>query len=126
VFENGERVMCVKNAPWFDYDTGDEIPGPRRGHICTVRGVDRHPVYGVGISLCEWGTGMRRMRLWDPKSFVPLKKTQTDISVFTTLLNKVPPGRPVRMPVYVYVDLSRRIDETSPIPWRDFMIRSTD
>jgi hypothetical protein len=92
VFENGERVMCVKPpGPWFRVRTGEHRKGPARGHICTVTGGRTGFTGRYYLDLGEWPN-----ESWEAAYFRPIKKTQTDISVFTTLLDKVPPGRPVR------------------------------
>jgi hypothetical protein len=108
MFENGERVLCVKPpGPWFRVPTGEHRKGPQRGHICTVIGGQTASTGKYYLNLGEWPN-----EDWEAAHFRPIKKTQTDISVFTALLDKLPPGRPVRRdPVdnyERYVDLHGR------------------
>jgi hypothetical protein len=94
MFERGEKVLCVHpGGPWYRVSNGNNIAGPRRGQICTLNGDVRHYFGADYVGLVGWGPDC-----WEAAYFVPLKKTQTDISVFTEILTKCPAPRPVRAP----------------------------
>ena len=94
MFERGEKVLCVHpGGPWYRVSNGNNIAGPRRGQICTLNGDVRHYFGADYVGLVGWGPDC-----WEAAYFVPLKKTQTDISVFTEILTKCPAPRAVRAP----------------------------
>jgi hypothetical protein len=100
MFGKGERVLCVAKG-WIKPTGEVNECGPRHGAICVVACMASSP--------CGCGRGADALYIegfaghyFCCDGFRPLKKTQTDISVFTEILTKCPaPGRPVypvRMP----------------------------
>jgi len=92
MFEVGQRVLCVDDrwVLWVNGVPADPQPSdwctPKRGSIYEVAGLGLMRMEGEVremIVIAQFGN-----QGWDCRYFVPLKKTETDISVFTAMLTK--------------------------------------
>ena len=95
----GQRVVCIRD----DYKVicPTQIAGGgvlRAGHVYTIRGFNlAEGVVGTGCGfyleeivnpLCQYSDGVWREMSFDQCGFRPIK--ETDISIFTAMLNEVP------------------------------------
>ena len=54
MFQVNQKVRCVKRGEWHSAVTGQALPGPKYGSICTVRAAPFHTAHGDGILVDGW------------------------------------------------------------------------
>lgn len=96
-FHVGQEVLCVNDdvkafqLPGFHYIGG--LNGLKKGCTYTVRAAGMHPFFNIPT---VWINEITRPIFngkeagFAAERFAPVKKTQTDISVFEALLNPTP------------------------------------
>lgn len=87
MFRVGQKVVCIKNGPWYS-SNGDVQEGPAYGDVVTIRGFDSKK---NGLLLREWerpqhlySDGTERGYIYS--RFRPVAEHKTDISIFTKML----------------------------------------
>ena len=90
-FYIGQRVECVYDGEWYCQKTSNIVSGPKKGDILTVFNIINAEPNEVEIE--EWRLQLLFSLYEDSYAaicFRPLKKVETDISIFTEILNKAP------------------------------------
>lgn len=104
-FYIGQKVVCIAKGDWskaikMHEEGGQRLAVPKAGDIYTIRDIYIDPFTGrTGLRLAEvvndkitrWANFKLYMEIgWYEYEFRPLRKRQTDISIFRKLLSPSP------------------------------------